>query len=82
MTEYERKKIEFELKAFTSKHLQKPSECKNPDQIRFYLNELAERIEALERTCNYAPDWGYVMLALSNAKQNSLLFAEFKNSYR
>jgi hypothetical protein len=82
MTDYERKKIEMELKVFASKHLERPSECKNPDQIRFYVKALAKKIETLEQTCNYAPDWAYTMLAQYNAKQNSFLFVEFKNSYR
>lgn len=82
MTDYERKKIEMDLKAFTSKHLEKPSECRNPEQIRFYLKELAKKIEALEQSCNYAPDWAYAMLAQYNARQNSFLLVEFRNSYR
>lgn len=82
MTEYERKKIEMDLRLFTSKHLEKPSECRNPDQIRFYVRELSKKIADLESSCNYAPDWAYSLLAQYNAKQNSFVFAEFRNSYR
>ena len=82
MTDYERKKVEMDLRAFISKHLEKPSECRNLDQIRFYVKELSGKIKALEQTCNYAPDWAYTMLAQYNAKQNSFLFSEFQNSYR
>ena len=82
MTEYERKKIDMELKVFASKHLEKPADCRNIDQIRLYVGELASKIRDLEVACNYAPDWAYAMLAQYNAKQNTFLFAEFRNSYR
>lgn len=82
MTDYERKRIDMELKNFTSRHFEKPSDCRNPDQIRLYVGELASKIEAIEKACNYAPAWAYTMLAQYNEKQNSLLFAEFRNSYR
>jgi hypothetical protein len=82
MNNYERKKIESELRAFTSKHLEKPARCKNLDQIRFNISEMARKIEELEMTCNYAPEWAYAMLAQYNARQNSFLFADFRNSYR
>jgi hypothetical protein len=82
MTDYERKKIEMELKVFASKHLEKPSEYRNPDQVRFYVKAMAKEIETLKKKCNYAPPWAYTMPAQCNAMQNSLLFAEFTNSYR
>ena len=82
MSLYERKKAELELRAFTTKHLEKPADCRNLDQIRFYIRELARKIEELEVTCNYAPEWAYTMLAQYNEKQNAYLFADFKKSYR
>lgn len=82
MNSYERKKIELELRVFISKHLEKPADCRNLDQIRFYISELARKIEAFELTCNYAPEWAYTMLAQYNAKQNAFLFADFRKSYR
>jgi hypothetical protein len=81
MTDYERKRIEMELKNFTSKHFEKPSACRNLDQIRFYVAELSRKISELESRCNYAPEWAYAMLAQYNARQNTMLWADFKKAY-
>lgn len=81
MREYECKKIELELKKFTSMNFVKPSECRNLEQIRFYVGELSLKIEELEKRFNYVPAWAYSLLAQYNAAQNSLLLMEFRNSY-
>jgi hypothetical protein len=81
MSQFEQKKIEMELKAFTSKNFEKPADCKNLDQIRFYVSELAQRIEQLEKTFCYVPAWAYALLAQYNSAQNRFIHAEFQNSY-
>ena len=81
MTDYERKKIEMELRAFTSRNFEKPSECRNLQQIRFYVRELCLKIEELEDQFEYVPSWAYALLAQYNAKQNTLLHVEFRNAY-
>lgn len=70
MTAYERVKIECELKEFTVKNFEKPSECRNLDQIRFYANELCLKIEAYENRFSSAPAWVYAPLEQYTAKQN------------
>ena len=81
MSEYERKKIDMELKSFTVKNFEKPADCKNLDQIRFYVKELCLRIEDLESRCHYVPQWAYSLLAQYNARQNSIIHMEFRNTY-
>jgi hypothetical protein len=81
MSDFERKKIEMELKAFASRNFVKPSECKNLDQVRFYVKELCSKIEELEKHSNYVPAWAYSLLAQYNAIQNNILHLEFRNSY-
>jgi hypothetical protein len=81
MTDIERKEIELDLKAFTSRNFVKPSDCRNLEQIRFYVKELCQKIEELEGRFNYAPQWAYTLLAQYNSQQNSLIHAEFTNSY-
>jgi hypothetical protein len=81
MTEYERKKIEMELKNFTSRNFERPSACRNQEQIRFYVRELCMKIDELEGKFNYAPQWAYTLLAQYNAQQNSLIQLEFRNTY-
>jgi hypothetical protein len=81
MTDYERKKFEIERSAPGAKNFEKPTDCRNPDQIRFYVEELCQKIDALERDFNYVPEWVYGLLAQCNVVQNRLLYVEFKNSY-
>lgn len=81
MTEYERQKLETELRHFTARNFEKPSECKNLDQIRFYVQELCTKIEEYQIRFNYVPNWAYGLLAQYNAKQNHLMQIDFTNTY-
>ena len=81
MTEYERRKIDAELKIFTSRNFEKPSECKNLDQTRFYIQELCAKIEEYQKRFSYVPSWAYGLLAQYNALQNSMLEKELKSNY-
>ena len=81
MTAYERQKLEADLRQFTSRNFEKPSECKNLDQIRFYVQELCTKIEEYQSRFNYVPNWAYGLLAQYNAKQNHLMQIDFTNTY-
>ncbi|MFZ6009967.1 MAG: hypothetical protein ACOYXT_06410 [Bacteroidota bacterium] len=78
---FDKKKIDLELKMFTSMAFEKPANCRNLDQIRFYVRELCGKIEDLEKRFNYVPDWAYTLLAQYNALQNQLVLVEFRRSY-
>lgn len=79
MSDFEKKRVEVELKAFTSRNFEKPSECRNLDQIRFYVRELCIKIEELEDRFNYVPQWAYSLLAQYNSRQNAILQIDLKN---
>ena len=81
MTPFERKKLEVELRSFTSRNFEKPSECKNLDQIRFYVQELCSKIEEYQNRFSYVPSWAYGLLAQYNALQNSMIEKEPKSNY-
>lgn len=81
MTDYERKKIEVELKNFAYRNFVNPAACRNLEQIRFYVRELCLKIDELEGTFNYVPQWAYALLAQYNAQQNSIIQLEFRNTY-
>ncbi|HEU5292367.1 MAG TPA: hypothetical protein VFU05_17085 [Cyclobacteriaceae bacterium] len=81
MTEYERKKIEAELRSFTSRNFERPSECKNLDQIRFYVHELCTKIDEYQRKFSYVPNWAYGLLAQYNAVQNNMIENQVKTTY-
>lgn len=81
MSDFEQKKVEMELRSFTSRNFEKPTNCKNAEQIRYYVAELCKKIDALERQFSYVPEWAYTLLAQYNAAQNSLLYKEFRTNY-
>ena len=81
MTPYQQKKLEEELKQFASKNFEKPSDCKNCDQIRFYVQELCNKIEEYKNQFNYVPNWAYGLLAQYNARQNDMIHVQHKNTY-
>jgi hypothetical protein len=76
------KLAESELKTFTRRNFEAPSDCKNLEQIRFYIQELCEKIEKLESKFHYVPADAYNMLAQYNAKHNELIYSDFQKTYR
>jgi len=81
MSDLEKKRIDREFEIFTVKNFEKPRRCKNIGQVQYYLKEVADKVQYFKRKFNYVPDSAYQLLAQYNAKQNSMLYKEFKNSY-
>ena len=81
MKEFERKKAEMEMKTFTSKNFVMPSECRNLEQIRFYVRELCLKIEEFEGKFNYVPNSAYTLLAQYNSRQNAIISVDFRRTY-
>lgn len=81
MSEYERKKLEVDLKAFAARNFIKPSECRNLEQIRFYVRELCLKIEEFENRFNYVPGYAYTLLAQYNSRQNGIINTDFRATY-
>ena len=50
MTAFERKKLEFDFFGFVKKNFVKPRQCKNIEQIQFYIKELTEKITVHDKT--------------------------------
>ena len=81
MSTYEQKKVEKEFKKFTRRHFEKPSKCKNLDQVRFYVHELSNKIREFKNRFNYVPDHAYALLTQYNNVQNSMIFTNFRHNY-
>jgi len=81
MSDFEKRKLEIELRNFTTRNFERPSDCRNLDQIRFYVKELCDKIDEYERRFNYVPTWAYSLLAQYNMAQNGMLHKEFRNAY-
>jgi SMC interacting uncharacterized protein involved in chromosome segregation len=81
MTAYEKERIDMELRQFALRNFERPSDCRNLEQIRFYVRELCEKIEDMDRRFNFVPNSAYSLLAQYNARQNNLLLMDFKSAY-
>lgn len=81
MTDYERVEIESQLKSFTLRHFERPSACRDLEQVRFYVRELCVRIEDLEGRFNYVPEWAYHLLEQYSAQQDAMVSSAFRNTY-
>ena len=81
MTSREQRMIENELKQFTARNFEQPRNCRNLEQIRYYVRELSQKIEETKRTFNYVPNWAYSLLAQYNARQNSIIGMDFRKTY-
>jgi hypothetical protein len=81
MTEKEMRRIDHELKQFTARNFERPGNCRNLEQIRFYVRELSVKIEEMKRQFNYVPSSAYSLLAQYNAMQNSIIGMDFRKTY-
>ena len=81
MTNFEKKKLEFDFLVFFKKNFVKPRQCKNIDELQFYIKELSDKIEEMKGKFNHVPDVAYQLLTEYNQLQNKILFTEFKNTY-
>lgn len=81
MSELEKRRIDREFQLFTVRNFEKPKKCKNIDQVRFYVNELAMKMDDFKDRFNYVPNAAYKLLAEYNALQNTMVFEHFKNTY-
>jgi len=81
INEGEKTQVEMKFKNFTSRNFERPVDCRNIDQIRFYVRELCLLIEEYENRFDYAPQWAYFLLAQYNLVQNRMLQIEFNRAY-
>jgi len=81
MSTFEKRKIEMELMNFTRRNFESPSNCRNIDQIRFYINELYLKIKEYETRFDYVPMHAYSLLAQYNREHNRIISVRFSESY-
>lgn len=81
MSEFEKKHLETELKKFTARNFVRPSDCRNLEQIRFYIRELCLKIEEYKKRFDYVPNTAYALLSQYNSKQNTMLYRDFISHY-
>jgi hypothetical protein len=81
MSDFEKRKLEMDLRSFTTKNFERPSDCRDINQIRFYVNELCIKIDDYERRFNFVPSWAYSLLSQYNTAQNQMIDRNFRKAY-
>ncbi len=81
MNAYEQKRLEMDLMNFANRNFERPSDCRNTDQIRFYVRELCTKIEDYEKRFNYVPAWAYSLLTQYNNVHNQMVQIQFAKLY-
>ena len=81
MSDFEKKRLEMDLINFTNRNFERPSNCRDIDQIRFYVKELCTKIREYESRFNFVPSKAYLLLAQYNHAQNRLIHVEFRKAY-
>ena len=82
MAIFSRNEVDIELTKFTTRNFEKPADCKDLEQIRFYVRELCLKIEELEKRFEYVPSSAYSLLAQYNSQQNNIISKDFSNTYK
>lgn len=67
--------------SFTLSDFKKPSDCKDLEQIRFYVRQLCLKIEELEKQFGQVPPSAYSLLAQYNSRQNFLIYKDRGDSH-
>ncbi len=81
MSNRDKKHLEKQLREFTGRNFVQPSECRNLDQIRFYIQELCLQIEEYRKRFDFVPGIAYALLSQYNSRQNSMLYQDFLKNY-
>lgn len=82
MGTWDQKKVDIELRKFTARNFEKPADCKDLEQIRFYVRELCIKIEELEKQFAYVPSAAYSLLAQYNSQQNLIISKNFSDTFK
>ena len=81
MTRFEQSKLDAEFNRFTKMNFDKPQKCRSIDQIRYYMDELTQKIIELKQSFNYVPVTAHTLLSQYNAAQNKLISKNFQEAY-
>ena len=81
MTRFEQKKIDVEFSKFAKMNFDKPQNCRNIGQIRYYMDELTSKMKELRSSFNYVPDYAHTLLSQYNDAQNRIILKNFRQVY-
>jgi len=62
MNSFDPHEIELHLRIFTMRNFERPMDCRDLEQVRFYVRELCLKIEELESKFSYVPQWAYTLI--------------------
>jgi len=81
MTDFEKRDLDPALIEFAHRNFMKPGECRNLDQVRYYANELCQKIEEYYARFQYVPVWAFVLLSQYKHVQIHLVHKNLRPIY-
>lgn len=81
MTAQQCEQIEIDLWNLTSRNFMQPAQCRDLEQVRFYVRELCRKIDELDERFHYVPESAYTLLAQYNARQSDMLHARSQQPF-
>ena len=81
MTDFEKMNLDSALREFAHRNFMKPDECRNLDQVRYYANELCQKIEEYYAQFQYVPGWAIVLLSQYKHMQIHLVHKNLRPMY-
>jgi len=82
MSTHEKKQLDKNFNKFTKTHFENPGKCKSINQIRFYIQELSNKISEFKSNFNYVPNSAYSLLTQYNSAHNCMVMTNFKEIYK
>ena len=71
--EHDRNTLEKEFKNFTHKNFETPEQCRDLNQVEFYIRELKAKMKEFKQQFNFIPKFAYHLLWEYTSLQNEML---------
>ena len=81
MTRFQEKKLEQDFNKFAKMNFDKPQKCRSIGQIRYYMQELTDKISEFKASFKFVPAAAYTLLSQYNAAQNKMIHKNFQEVY-
>ena len=69
-------KVDLQFERFYKRHFESPGNCRNTDQVRFYLGEIVRKIEEYRQAYGYVPEKANALLESYKRLYNRMVHAD------
>jgi hypothetical protein len=78
MKAFSKAELDKQMRVFAERNFEKPTDCKNLEQIQYYISELCLKIREFESRFQYVPETAYLLLNQYNMRQNAFVSERFR----